>query len=105
MLIDSSQFSYSPDGFSVVLNEFVRKITWSEIEEITAYKRDLLTVDQIFLDIILKDTYITVTEDQNGWEEFLTKLANQFPSIDKGWSAKLALPAFETNPAPLYKKL
>lgn len=97
-------FRYESDNFSVLLNGDYRKVNWAEIEEIQAYKLDLLTTDEVCIDLVLKTSIITITEEIGGWELFVDTLMKQFPSIQKDWEHKVTLPPFDTNFTILYKK-
>jgi hypothetical protein len=92
------------DGFSINLTSGVRDVLWKDIEEINAYKVDLMNIDEIYFDIILAETCITITEELEGWSEFTEKLNTIFPTFDKEWFSKVAFPPFETNFITLFKR-
>jgi hypothetical protein len=92
------------DGFTVALKSGAKDILWKDIQEINAYKDDLMTYDVICLDIILTDSVVKITEEVEGWSDFTEKLNKVFPAIDKEWYINIMLPAFETNFITLFKK-
>ena len=102
---NSGIFEYLEDGFTIDLKNGKRRICWKDIERLEGYKRDLMTFDQVCLDIISNETIITISEDTDGFESFIEKLKNQFPSIDKDWDWKIIQPAFATNFTVLFKRI
>lgn len=93
-------FSFSEDGFTI---EGIKGLyRWDRIQSIIGFKRDLYTVDQICLGVLFEDGSLEFNEDHSGWYQFEKQLRNHFPSINKDWSEKVMLPAFETNLTLLY---
>lgn len=97
-------FEYSSTGFSILLNEETKKVAWLEVERLEVYKIDLLTFDEVCLDIVLSTTVIRITEKTDGWNTFIQKLQAQFPGIEKDWYSKIIQPPFQTNHSVLYKR-
>jgi len=97
-------FTYGETGFSILLKGSYRKVEWNEINEIIAYKRDLVTTDQVCLDIVLDESIISFSEENNGWDGFVKKMNAMFPTIDQDWERKVTYPPFATNLTILYKK-
>ena len=91
-------------GFCISIETGIKDIFWNDIKELHAYKKDLLTYDEICIDIVLPESIITITEEIEGWVEFTEKMNKIFPSINKEWYADIMLPAFKTNFTILYKK-
>jgi hypothetical protein len=60
---DPGIFNFNENGFSFNIDKTITEKKWNEIEEINVYKKDLLTVDLICMDIVFGETYITFTED------------------------------------------
>ena len=83
-------------------------ISWNEITRITAFKRDLFTVDCICLMINTADSKeLELNEDMKGWSEF-TESIEKFLSGSRPfseWFFQVAHPAFETNPTEIFSKL
>ncbi len=102
--VDEGDFCYQPNGF--FLKNLVSKkfYLWQEIEEITAYKADLITVDDLRLEISFSETVLTVSEDIPGWSHFIDVLMKKFPSIAVNWEAKVIAPPFAANPTIFFKR-
>ena len=103
-LIDNGLFKYNPRGFTISLTE-PKDINWSDIQSIFAYKVDLMTTDQICIDVFC-DYQISfrVTEETPGWFVFIERLKEQFPTIEEDWNINVAHPAFETNLTLIYDR-
>jgi hypothetical protein len=101
---DDGIFIYADDGFSIELKDGIHNIKWREIDKLVAYKTDLLTTDEICLDIIYGCHKITISEDTPGWYQFVEKSKLMFNKIDHAWDTKIMQPAFETNLTIIYEK-
>jgi hypothetical protein len=68
------------------------------IKKIIAYKLDLITWDEIRMDIIYMDgSSFTISEDDEKiFGEFIRAIEND-PKFDRGWKSKVYLPAFARN--------
>jgi hypothetical protein len=101
---DIGIFEYYETSFFANFENNAVKIEWATIEALFGYKVDLLTVDEICLDIFYEiERQIRITEETKGWYIFLEKLQIQFPQIKKHWEMEIAFPAFETNLTLLYE--
>lgn len=92
------------DGFSINLPTGIKTVLWKEIEEIHAYKADMMTYDEICMDIHLSESILTISEETLGWDLLVSALYSVFPSITKNWETLIIKPAFTTNEIILYKK-
>jgi hypothetical protein len=92
------------NGFSIQLTDKTKAVNWTEIQQIEAYKVNLITTDEICIEVELQESILTITEETNGWNEFIEKILIVFPEIDKNWWSKVAHPPFQTNHLILYKK-
>lgn len=101
---DLGVFSYDEKGFIISYEEFTRAYVWDEITQLNAYKKDLITIDRIEMQIVTGDTYFMISEDLPGWYQFIEKTKEQFSSIPKDWEMKVAQYAFERNFTIIYKK-
>ena len=101
---DVGKFRYEEDGFIFQSSSGEQKVKWADIERLVAYKKDLVTIDEICLDIIYNNREITVTEETVGWYQFLQKIRLEFPSIPENWDSDIAHPAFATNLRVLYQR-
>jgi len=98
--INNLPISLSADGFNIKGTN----IQWNEVTEITAYKIDLITTDSVRIRLNLSSqTLVVLDEDQPGFEAFVSKLEELFPSV-KGWQSKVIQPAFARNETQLYRR-
>ena len=98
-------FEYTENGFknSVELNNESYK--WEEIQTVYGYKVDLLTYDEVCIDVYTIDQKnFTITESTGGWFQFISRLSENIKSIEIDWYVKIANPAFEKNLTLLYDK-
>lgn len=62
-----------------------------------------MVVDELDMDIFLKgNKKIWLTEEMDGWYQFVIKIKEVFPAIDKEFDGNLIFPAFETNLTLVY---
>jgi hypothetical protein len=80
-------------------------ISWADIRVITAYKIDLLTVDEIRMLVRFgtSDQVMELSEEQEGFDEFVRAAATMF-SFPDGWWERLAKPAFEKGETTLFQR-
>ena len=78
-------------------------MNWLEIEEVSTYKIDLLTYDEIVIDIKCKDIKFTIDEDSKFWNEMVSNLCLFFPMIDNKWYGNVAQPPFASNYTIIYQ--
>ncbi|MFC4632491.1 hypothetical protein ACFO3O_01125 [Dokdonia ponticola] len=90
------------NGFQVTHNNGVSLVEWNLIDKITAYKVDLITIDEICFEIEHLNKSLLITEECVGWRVFLKELLEKFPLIDKEWEEKIVQPPFERNETELY---
>jgi hypothetical protein len=80
------------------------RAAWTEVERITAYKIDRLTVDEIRVDFVLQDGITRViTEECVGFEPLMLELARRFPTVS-GWRGRVVQPAFAPSVSVLYER-
>lgn len=101
---ESGHFTYEPSGFIYKTDKQASKVKWLEIESIIAYKVDLLTIDEIRIDVFYNNTRLIITEEITGWEGFIKKIKMIFPDIPIDWYSQVVRPPFTTNRTTLYKK-
>ena len=98
-------FSYNEKGFELSIDDKFIKIEWNEINKLTAYKIDLFATDEICLFIEAENgKQFQITESTNGWFQFVEKIKNQYPNINKTWEIDIANPAFERKETELYNR-
>ena len=80
-------------------------IPWSDIIEIVAFKRDLLTEDQICIGLHVGDgeNYEYLEEDNPGYKAIVADLELRF-GLDDGWWQRIAFPTFETNLSTVWER-
>lgn len=82
------------------LNE--NHILWEEVETIYSYKIDLITVDEIILEISTKDKIYTFPESSENWFEFAKFITEKFELESFDWYEKVRNPAFQENRTLLF---
>lgn len=97
------KFNYEDDGFIFHFDNGPQKIKWNDVVRLTAYKKDLLTIDEIRMDIIYNDFQFTITEETPGWFQFILKTKLIFPTIPESWDIEIIHPAFAANLTVLYE--
>jgi len=79
-------------------------VNWTAIERLRAYKADMITIDQLRLEICFSNKHVTITEDMPGWYQFVLKTKAIFASIPQDWDINIIQPPFETNLTLLYER-
>jgi hypothetical protein len=84
----------------------VFKLRWDEIEEVHAYKRDLLTTDLICLAFKKSgmDEFYEINEEMFGYHALLELLPIYLSNFNMTWFPAVAFPAFETKHQIIWKK-
>lgn len=101
---ESGVFHYEEDGFTIQYNDFFANIKWDSITQLNVYKKDLITIDRIEMEIVYGDKALTISEDLPGWYQFILKTKSIFPAIPEDWDLVIINPAFETNWRNIYTK-
>lgn len=102
---DLGKFTYLENGFILNTNSENHNIKWTDIEILKVYKVDLITIDEICMDIVFNNLKITITEETQGWYQFVEKTKLVFPTISKNWDAEIINPAFATNLEIIYQRV
>ena len=92
------------NGFQVNYDEKITHFQWLEIEKLTGFKVDRITIDDICLKIESKNKTAYVTEEFEGWRNFMNRLLIEFPTINKTWEMKIAVLAFERKETELFNR-
>ena len=92
------------NGFKVIYDEEITQFKWLEIEILTGFKVDRLTIDDICLKIESNNKTAYATEEFEGWRNFMNRLLNEFPQIEENWEGIIAKPAFERKETELYNR-
>ena len=86
-----------------VLPPTEQRMRWEKIHRIVTYKIDLLTYDEIRVQLEGSDgSVIVVTEESPGFASFMAELVHRYPSASD-WHAKVSQPAFAENWTVLYE--
>jgi hypothetical protein len=81
-------------------------LSWDEVTEAFAYKRDCFSVDQICIILGTADSthWIEVREDDDGYQQFIQQLPIRiacFPAADE-WLERVRLPPFAPQWTQIY---
>lgn len=91
-------FLYKENGFDIRLKDEATSVDWNDIDTIFAYKADLMTYDQLVMEVILKNAFsFRITEETEGWYQFIKKIKEVFPAVKQDFEMDLMFPAFATN--------
>jgi hypothetical protein len=82
---------------SVIDVDTVATFPWSAVRKISAFERDLSTVDLICLAFQQESSVVEVNEEMVGYQSLVEALPRRFPGLDESWWEKVAFPAFETR--------
>lgn len=97
-------FQYTQDSFALTRIAPETFYKWNEIEEITANKLDLMTTDEVRLNISFSSMVLTISEEMPGWPLFIEKLMNTLPGIAGDWEEKVIETPFAANTTIIYKR-
>ncbi len=78
---------------------------WFETERVTAFKRDMYTVDLICIVLTFSNEQpIEIDEEMAGWQAFVDALPSRLPGCRPfaEWFSEVAFPAFATNVTPVF---
>jgi len=91
-------------GFDIDLKDGFHSIRWTDIERLQAYKADLLTTDEICIDIIFDNKTIIVTEETKGWYQFIDKVKLALPLTNDNWEVLVLETPFEYKLTTIYER-
>jgi hypothetical protein len=82
------------------------KITEKEnITEVVAYKVDLLTTDEIRMDLLYDNgSIITISEEDQDWDWNISNLKSLY-RFNSEWEKSVVLPPFEMNRTIVYRRM
>lgn len=95
--------SFSKQGLQYSIQGVTFVINWLEIAEIIAYKVDLMTYDEVRLDIKCSGQILTIDEESENWDKLCSRLSLLFPMIDIKWLGKVIQQPFKANRTILYQ--
>jgi len=79
------------------------RVEWSAVSRIEASKVDLLTADDVRVELVTGDRSCVASEDDAGWEQLMNRLRTHFP-ISQTWRENVLQPPFATNRAVLWDR-
>ena len=92
------------DSFELVNGDELITIRFDQIEEVTAYKYDLFSYDEICIAIRMgADEWYEISEQTYGYTAWVPALEKSL-RIRADWWSKVAFPAFEKCWTQLYKR-
>jgi hypothetical protein len=95
-------FEYTDNGFTYTRGDFVKTLKWSDITQLNVYKADLMTIDEIRMQIVYGDLSFEISEEVPGWYQFVARTKKIFPSIPSSWEYEITQPPFATNFRTIY---
>ncbi|WP_159975697.1 MULTISPECIES: hypothetical protein [unclassified Novosphingobium] len=91
------------DGFRVRHGRETCEVSWSGIEAVLAFKRDLLTVDRLCVAVVSDGSAMELDECMEGFEPWLLALENRL-EIAGEWRLRVLFPVFETNMLEIFRR-
>lgn len=101
---DLGIFNYNNLGFDIKLDNELYSIKWIDIEKLQAYKVDLMTTDEICIDITFNNQWIMITEETPGWYQFIEKLKIALSTINDNWEVLVLKSPFEYDLTTIYER-
>ena len=96
--VKGEMFAISQNGNIIV------SIPYVEVKKISAFKRDLGTVDLICFEITLESGQnVEVNEEMEGFSDLVSQFT-QDSRFDKNWRKRVVNPAFAGNRATIFRK-
>ena len=95
------------DGFDVYVgDELIANVVWAQIETIVAFKVDLLTEDEIYIEfgVPIRDETVRVGEEAEGFWELVKRVKKELPASRQDWELVVVKPALEQNLTVLYQR-
>ncbi len=86
-------------GFSVGQ----RRVEWADVHAIAAFKRDLITFDDVWFRVEDAGGPLLICEEQPGFASWEVALIEHFPSV-AGWREHVTQPAFAENFIVFYRR-
>ena len=80
-----------------------RRLDWSQICSVAAFKRDMLTFDDVWFQLEGVDGPVMVCEEQPGFADWEAALCERFPSV-ASWRDRVIQPPFAENFTILYRR-
>jgi hypothetical protein len=83
----------------------VHRVDWSDIDEVVAYKQDLMTTDAVCLEVTPgRRDVVRLDDDVAGFWILVDKLKERLPTSSQDWEKVVVKPAFEANRTVIFQK-
>jgi hypothetical protein len=80
-----------------------RRVDWASVQSVSAFKRDMLTFDDVWFQVEAAGEPVLVCEEQPGFATMEAALSREFPSVAT-WRELVIKPAFAENFTVLYRR-
>jgi hypothetical protein len=80
-----------------------KRLDWSQVTSISAFKRDRLTLDDVWFHLEGPEEPTLVCEEQPGFAEWEATLRQKFPAV-ASWRESVIHPPFAENFIVLYRR-
>ena len=99
VVVEPAGFAFAGAGVEYV------SVLWSTVREVTAYKLDLITTDEVRLrlELDISPFSVEVAEEMEGFESFKSA-AERYFQFPEGWWSQVIQPAFVTNAHVLFRR-
>ena len=81
----------------------VRRVDWSQINSVAAFKRDMVTVDDVWFQLETEQGTIMICEEQPGFDQWESLLCTAIPALAT-WRSSVIQPPFAENFSILYRR-
>lgn len=98
IVIDSDK-----SGFGIDLKDEHCFVKWAGIEKVVVYKVDLLTIDEVCMDITFNGKTIVIKEEMKGWDTFINQLKSTLRLNNDNWESLVVQKPFECTPMVIYE--
>lgn len=92
-------------GFGIHLKDGHYFVKWTDIERVVVYKADLLTTDEVCMDITFNGKTIVVTEETKGWDIFINQLKSTLRLNNDNWESMVLQTPFEYTRMIIYERI
>ena len=89
------------DGFAILEPAGAKHVRWNAIRQVSAFKRDLLTVDMLCLAIATTAEIVEINEEMSGYSAIELALCTRL-GIGIDWKMHVLFPAFAPNATLLF---
>ena len=80
-----------------------QRVNWSQINSVSAFKRDMVTFDDVWFQLETDQGTITICEEQPGFDKWEPLLCKAIPTVAT-WRDSIMQPPFAENFSILYRR-